>query len=505
MTKQSVRAIAVCGLQADQAPIPIIVLHPTLPSSMSIQGGGGSTANIGIIGGPSQSIQVNSCSSTGSSSGSCGTNNAANIAGSGNVNLCQAGPGFCGADMGVFGAEPNPGSSAFTTSCGTNALCTGTQRSPKWNSPEAPISDPFAQTAAPSNYATGTSPYLPSDLCGPSKTGCATINSADSSGKADCTSSIIASGGCYVDYKVHGCPDSGAPALGNAPSNKGGCQLFTPGYYASGIDVKNNVAVYDPGLYWLDTNSGNCSSTKGYALCLEANSFVRPSFYTGGYVGVTEPAWFHYNDGTFVDGGTIFYFHGTGSVVVDSNSGKTSGGGTAPDSFGNNAWQFASATATVLAACPNGGTQANPALPLSIGGNILLAPCSLSGTWSDPGTSPNFATDRGILFFQDRGNAATPGAKNQVQASWGGGGQFLLAGTMYFHQCVISAADTGTSCDTTTPAFNVQFTLGGGSGSTTYVLGEIIADQLNLGGGGVISMHLSPNTKFNILKASLLQ
>jgi len=167
MTKQSVRGIAVCGLQADQAPIPIIVLHPTLLSSLNIQGGGGTAANIGIIGGPSQSIQVNSCSSASSSSGSCGTNDAANIAGSGNVNLCQAGPGFCGADMGVFGTEPNPGSSAFTTSCGVNALCTGTQRSPKWNSPEAPISDPFAQTAAPANYAAGTTPFLPSDLCGP--------------------------------------------------------------------------------------------------------------------------------------------------------------------------------------------------------------------------------------------------------------------------------------------------------------------------------------------------
>src|SRR6185437_7985532 len=123
----------------------------------------------------------------------------------------------------------------------------------------------------------------------------------------------------------------------------------------NGIDVKNGVAVFDPGLYWLETNTSNCSSTKQYALCLEANSYVRPSFYTGGYVGVTAPSWFSYNDGTHVDGGTVFYFHGIGSVVVDSNSG--SGGGTTPDNFGGNAWQFASANATLMAACPNGGTQ----------------------------------------------------------------------------------------------------------------------------------------------------
>jgi hypothetical protein len=268
--------------------------------------------------------------------------------------------------------------------------------------------------------------------------------------------------------------------------------------------VKNVVAVFDPGLYWLDSNSGTCSSTKGYALCLDANSFARPSFYIGGYTS-TVPSWFSYHDASGnVDGGVIFYFHGTGSVVVDSNSGKTSGG-TAPDSFGNNAWQAAGASASTLATCPNGGTVPNPALPTSIGGNIVLAPCSLSGTWADPGTSPTFATDRGILFFQDRGNGATPGSKNQVNANWGGGGQFLLAGTMYFHQCVVGAADTGTGCDTTTPAFNVQFTLGGNSGSTTYVLGEIIADQLILSGGGAVAMHLSPSAKFNILKAALLQ
>src|SRR5690349_20792130 len=36
MTSHSIKAVAVCGLQADQSPIPIIVLHPTLESSFSI-------------------------------------------------------------------------------------------------------------------------------------------------------------------------------------------------------------------------------------------------------------------------------------------------------------------------------------------------------------------------------------------------------------------------------------------------------------------------------------
>jgi uncharacterized membrane protein len=58
-TTQSVRGIAVCGLQVAQAPIPILVLHPTNAGSLGIKGGGGSV-NIGIIGGPQQSIQVKS-------------------------------------------------------------------------------------------------------------------------------------------------------------------------------------------------------------------------------------------------------------------------------------------------------------------------------------------------------------------------------------------------------------------------------------------------------------
>jgi hypothetical protein len=48
-------------------------------------------------------------------------------------------------------------------------------------------------------------------------------------------------------------------------------------------------------------------------------------------------------------------------------------------------------------------------------------------------------------------------------------------------------------------------TLQGNAGSSTYVLGEIVTDNLGLGGGGTIVMDLNPSTAFNILKASLYQ
>jgi hypothetical protein len=48
-------------------------------------------------------------------------------------------------------------------------------------------------------------------------------------------------------------------------------------------------------------------------------------------------------------------------------------------------------------------------------------------------------------------------------------------------------------------------TLGGNSGSTTYVLGDVIVDQLQLQGTSGITMDLNPSASFTTLKASLLQ
>jgi hypothetical protein len=525
---QSIRGIAVCGLQADQAPIPIIVLHPTLAAAFSVQGSPG----VNIIGGASQSIQVNSCSTQTSGAAGCGSNDAANFGGSATVNLCAAGQNFCGANMGVFGKESLP--SGFVTSCGRPAgapSCTGTQLTPKFTSPQSPINDPFANTVAPTNPDSGVSagfratPYVPTDLCGPNLkradgTACTQVNSVGSSGTGTCTRSDIENGTCLVDYTVHGCADPNANAVGTIPTASKSCTLYSPGYYISGIQAKNGVSVFDPGLYYLNPSTSG-GSDHDYALALDSNSFVRPSFYTGGYytvnasgtvVAATVPAWYSYGDG-----GTLFYFNypsGSSclprcSVHVDSNSGKPQGSNI-PDTFGGNSYLQSSATAQQMTTCPNGGTPPSVTVP-NITGNVLLAPCSLSGTWSDPGTgsgpfSAPFAQFRGILFFQDRGTAAT--SSSLVNADWGGGGQFLLAGTLYFHQCQISSTgtDIGTGCAARTPTpFNVQFSLSGNSSNGTYLLGEIITDQLQLGGSSAINMQLNPNPANNVLKVALLQ
>ena len=387
---QTVRAFAACGVVLAKAPIPIIILHPTKSGSLS---GNGNPA-IRIIGGSNKSIQVNSNSTTAISFG-------------GTIDLHRAGQAFTGADLGTFGGP--------TTPTGTFLPGVG-----KWVTPSAPVSDPFAQIPAP------VLPAAPAALASPA-----------------CSSNKIQTGKCAVLYHdaVHGCPD---------PT---GCTLYTAGYYPSGITVKGDTAIFDPGLYYLDGG-----------LALQSNSMVRPG---------TGPG-----DGSQ---GTVFYLTGTapkcsgqtGLVCVGSNSGK---GGL--DAY---------TTAGVQCA---GGPAPDPNLnlPATLSGNVLLAPCT--GTYGDP-----LGQYRGILFFGDRSLADGGG--------WGGGGGFLLAGSMYFHQC--NAAGTGTGCGAPPTYFNSSFDLQGSSGSSSYILGEIIADTMSAGGTPDVNMALNPFAAYSTLKATLLR
>lgn len=399
----NVRTAATCGLVLAKAPIPILVLHPTLTTSLSQSG----TPDIKILGGPTKSVQVNSQATT-----------AVGLGGSSQVNLTKGGPNFDGSDFGVYGGPATAPSQFVTAGAGG------------WRSPAAPVSDPYAQLAKPAI------PAGPAALTSPV-----------------CSTAKIQAGQCLVAYHdpVHGCPDPG------------GCTLYTAGYYPGGITVKNTTGIFDPGLYYV---------VDGFAL--QANSMVRPGTATG--------------DGSQ---GTVFYLTGTaakcsgqtGLVCVGSNSGKA---GLDP---------FTTANVT-CAGGPAPDVRLN--LPATLSGNVLLAPCT--GPYGDPA-----GKYRGVLFFQDRASDQGGG--------WGGGGGFLLAGSMYFHMC--NAAGTGVSCSATVctsinkcaagSSFGSNFGLQGNSGSTSYILGEIIADTLQMGGTPSINMALNPNSALSTLKASLLQ
>jgi hypothetical protein len=404
---QTVRSFAVCGVVLAQAPIPILVLDPhnpvTSPSSKALDIQGSPT--IKIVGGPTQSIQVNSDAGT-----------AVNVGGSATIDLTKGGINFDGSDFGTYGG-PATAPGGFVTANGGKWMTT------------SPIADPFAQIPAPA---------LPAD---------------PTSATPVCNGPTIQAGNCNVLYLAHGCPDSS------------GCTLFTAGYYPNGICIGNGgcgagiakasklTAIFDPGIYYV--NGG---------MQLMSKAMVRPGNGAG--------------DGT---GGTVFYLTGTvptcsgqpGLICVGSNSGSE-----AIDPFNTSA-----------VTCP-GGTAPDPQLnlPATLPGNVLLAPCT--GTYGDPQ-----GKYRGILFFQDRASGGGGG--------WGGGGGFLLAGSMYFHHC--NAAGTGVSCGANPTYYNSIFTLQGNSGSASYVLGDIITDNLAMAGGPTINMALNPNSAYSTLKATLLR
>jgi Flp pilus assembly protein TadG len=101
----------------------------------------------------------------------------------------------------------------------------------------------------------------------------------------------------------------------------------------------------------------------------------------------------------------------------------------------------------------------------------------------------------GILFMEDPyatgGSHAGIGA--QKAHSIQGGGNITLTGTMYF------SARTGET-STSYQALSVQ----GGSGSTTTLTGEIIAQALSLGGNGTIKMNLDSTTR-TVRQVALVQ
>jgi Flp pilus assembly protein TadG len=285
-------------------------------------------------------------------------------------------------------------------------------------------------------------------LCAPGQSGCPQVNGASAPAIPGAPQLPADEKGCKsipcsVSYHDagHGCPDSG------------GCSLYTAGFYGTGITIKKNTtALFDPGLYYVVGG-----------LSLDSNSTVRPGMGAG--------------DGS---GGTTFYFSGAQSISVNSNSGSPT-----TDPF----------YATSLKCTGTSALPGNVPATTAIQGNILLAPCT--GYYGDPlGSNDPQGIQRGMLFFQDR-------SASGVSANWGGGGQFLIAGIMYFHHC--NASGTGKGCGSPATYYDATFSLSGNSCSGTYVLGSIAVDNLTLGGSSCITMDLNPNAAYWMMKASLIR
>jgi Putative Flp pilus-assembly TadE/G-like len=271
-------------------------------------------------------------------------------------------------------------------------------------------------------------------------------------------------------------PDSDPFASLLAPTNTGTCVNKYNGTVCKDLVVHYGATVdatHDPGCpvnilevspprfctrYWPGTHGAisianeNALFVPGVYymtgnLSLGANSVARPSAATG--------------DGS---SGTMFYLSGTSGIDL----GATSGGGW------TNKFPLASFNTSSPVPVECGTTPVT--IPATLNGNIFLGPCT--GTYGDP-----LGQYRGMIFFHDRATAPT-------NLKLRGGSGLLVAGNMYFHQ------------DTT---FGDQLSLYGNTGSDTRVLGDIVLDQLQLGGGGTINMELNPAAAYSVLKVALLQ
>lgn len=262
------------------------------------------------------------------------------------------------------------------------------------------------------------------------------------------------------------------------------CAEYQPGIYPNGICIGKSCkgagsscigpsntcnAIFDPGVYYLQGD-----------FTVDSNSCLRPS----GAVG----------DGS---GGTMFFFQG--AVNVDANAGSKCTSPFLTAGYSSTASLKYGVKCTATSSIPG-----NLSTVTSLTGNVMLAPCTgpggAAGPYGDPyeykGLTDPQGEQRGFLFFQDR-------SVENASQSWGGGGSFLLAGTMYFHSC--NSSGTGTGCGAAGTYYTDNFSLGGNSGSSTYVLGDIVADNVTLQGNSGITMDLNTTTAFNILKASIFQ
>lgn len=391
-----VGAQATCGVVDANAPIPLLILNPTLSGTLNVSGTG-NQAKITISGGPQRSIQVNSSNAT-----------AFNSNGNPIVDLSKGGPNNTGSDIGVTASESLT-TSGITYQNGTTG---------QWKDPQPPISDPFAQLPVPKKPGT---------------------NGTVTAG--------IAGG-------TNGCPTGTT------------CTEYSAGYYSGGISVKGSTAIFDPGVYYLDGD-----------FTADANSCLRPSTAVGDS-----------------SGGSMFYFN-TGTIQIDSNSGKncsasistTTGSGSGQLQYG-------------VLCTSNSKIPGN--LPTTITGNLLMAPCT--GPYGDPLLLDDpIGEQHGILLFSNR-SSNLASVKPKDQPKFGGGGTAAALGSLYFHYCNSpDGAGLGTNCPST--AYTDQITLQGVPGSTSYVVGDIVTDELGMGGTPDIVMDLNPTALYYVLTASLLQ
>jgi Flp pilus assembly protein TadG len=256
--------------------------------------------------------------------------------------------------------------------------------------------------------------------------------------------------GVWVGYGVDGCPDHQFNPVGLSDPKTGAamtssCHEFSPGYYPSGLTLPNNYStiIFKPGIYYL-----NGSLTAGGSQILR----------------MAKPSGYQQTDGL------MFYFL-SGSLNFSGCTGCSSG----------NVDNVNTSDLTCDGSAPVSGLG----MGSTIGGNVLWGQCATNGTYWDSGgdTSDSRGAPgaRGLLVFQDHADTTQP--------AFTGSGQLSFSGGLYFHS-------TG---------YADVLSLNGGTSSGTYILGEIVTDQVSLTGSGTIKLALNPQAVTNMAKVAILQ
>ncbi|MHB8302657.1 MAG: pilus assembly protein TadG-related protein [Acidobacteriaceae bacterium] len=239
-----------------------------------------------------------------------------------------------------------------------------------------------------------------------------------------------------------GCPD---------PNNS--CREFSPGYYPNGISTDGwHTYTFLPGIYYM----GNSLNARGSSTLRMATPCIPSCSPLSSSVGQQTD-------------GAMFYFY-AGSIDISGCSGCSN-----------------SLVPVQSSALTCDGSAPNPALnmPSTLNGNILIGQCTANGTYWDAGgdTSDSRGSpgSRGLLMYQDHADTTQP--------VFTGSGALSFTGALYFHSS----------------SYSDVLSLNGGSSSGTFMLGEIVADQINLTGSGKINLALNPTPSVYLLKVGMLQ
>jgi putative Flp pilus-assembly TadE/G-like protein len=362
---------------------------------------------------------------------------------SGTINTSTAGPSGTGGQLGLVGGPTlNPLCGSYKILNDPNNLL--------WKSGVSVVPNPYAGVVAP------TQPGNPADLTA-TPVGDATCYqpglTSTNCGRKDSTYGYIT--GIWVGSGTDTCPNSTTATgsrhyIGQDSAYTlfyGNCLEFTPGYYPTGINVQslaqdaNDVTIFQPGVYYLNGD-----------LTISGSNTVR-NVWSG-----AQPS----------TQGVIFYFL-TGGPTISGGSGTNSSG-----MISNVPSYYLNCSGSAI---PSG-------MPTTLPGNVLVSQCTQAGTYVGAPSADSYSATglRGLLFFTDPSDT-------YQNTLLGAGGILNFSGAIYFHNS----------------SYTDQVTLNGAGSSTTYELGNIVVDELQMSGAGIIKMGLTGNSLPGPPEAGIVQ